>query len=328
MKINGNEIFIGAYAERRQNQFSINSEKSEAITAGIKEEMHLLKPQNEGVKVSISKEDLEFLCSEEGFQKMQKDAENLYVLNAERQKIVANGRDENDAFWNNTGNQWLVFSEALYNNGFYDGMSDEEVKEFEDALAYITSGMDRLSQSQYLTGMDFHSIDEEFKFFMDSAEAAMELESSTAALRSLADKMIPEDKREEFDQLIDQYYAHNTEVLSEYNNPMESFNKVVAGLQLPQNIKDSVDEYLYTVKLGKISRSEEDKKQYQSDMAKLFDMLKDGTGSDDVWNRIKDLFLDYSTNNSEDSGFRNYVSGQSQYLFAHMQKCWSMVAGL
>lgn len=44
MKINGNEIFIGAYAERHQNQFSINSEKSEAITAGIKEAMQQLKP--------------------------------------------------------------------------------------------------------------------------------------------------------------------------------------------------------------------------------------------------------------------------------------------
>lgn len=38
-----------------------------------------------------------------------------------------------------------------------------------------------------------------------------------------------------------------------------------------------------------------------------------------IWNRIKDLFLDYSTNNSGDAGFRDYVSGQSQYLLTHAE---------
>ena len=276
-----------------------------------------------GVKVSISKEDLDFLCSEEGFLKMKKDAEDLYIKNANQQKTIANGRDQEDVFWGNTGNQWLVFSEALYKNGFYDGMSDEEVKEFEDTLAYITSGMDCLSRSQYLTGIEYKSFGEEFKFFMDSSEAAMELESSTAALRYLADKMLPEEQREEFNKLIDKYYAHNTEVISEYNNPMESFNRVVAGMRSFQVADDPVDEYKYTVSLGKINKSEEAKRQYQNDMAELFAILEKSNGSAAIWEQIKEKFLDYSTDNSNDNGFRNYVFGQSQYLFDHMQKCWS-----
>lgn len=330
MNINGNNIFIGAYAERNQNLYqynqsplSINAEKSGRIAAGIKEALDFLKPQMNGVKVSISKEDMDFLCSEEGFLKMKKDAEDLYVKNANQQKTIANGRDKDDAFWGNTGNQWLVFSEALYNNGFYDGMSDEEVKEFEDTLAYITSGMDCLSRSQYLTGIEYKSFGEEFKVFMDSGEAAMELESSTAALRYLADKMLPEDQREEFNKLVDKYYAHNTEVISEYNNPMESFNRVVAGMSSFKVADDPVDEYKYTVNLGKISRSEEDKKQYQNDLTKFFALLENNNNSTDIWNKIKDRFLDYSTNNSSDNGFRDYVFGQSQYLFEHMQKCWN-----
>lgn len=330
MNINGNNIFMGAYAERHQNQFqfnqsrlSLSTEKSEAIAAGIKEVIDFLKPQMNGVRVSISKEDMDFLCSEEGFLKMKKDAEDLYIKNVNQQKTIAKGRSEEDAFWGNTGNQWLVFSETLYNNGFYDGMSDEEVKEFEDTLAYITSGMDCLSRSQYLTGIEYKSFGEEFKFFMNSGEAAMELESSTEALRYLADKMLPEDQREEFNKLIDKYYAHNTEVISEYNNPMESFNRVVAGMRSVEIAKDPVDEYLYTVKLGEISRTGEAKKQYQSDMAELFAMLQDSSGSAGIWDKIRERFLDYSTNNSKDNGFRNYVFRQSQYLFEHMQKCWN-----
>ena len=330
MNINGNNIFMGAYEERNQNLFqfnqsrlSLSTEKSEAITAGIKEALDFLKPQMNGVKVSISKEDLDFLCSEEGFLKMKKDAEDLYIKNANQQKTIANGRDQEDVFWGNTGNQWLVFSEALYKNGFYDGMSDEEVKEFEDTLAYITSGMDCLSRSQYLTGIEYKSFGEEFKFFMDSSEADMELESSTAALRYLADKMLPKEQREEFNKLIDKYYAHNTEVISEYNNPIESFNRVVAGMRSFQVADDPVDEYKYTVNFGKINKSEEAKRQYQNDMAELFAMLEKSNGSAAIWEQIKEKFLDYSTDNSSDNGFRNYVFGQSQYLFDHMQKCWS-----
>ncbi len=38
-----------------------------------------------------------------------------------------------------------------------------------------------------------------------------------------------------FSQLIDMYYKHNNEVLSEYNNPIESFNKVIAGMHFNKN---------------------------------------------------------------------------------------------
>ncbi len=190
MKVNDMNIFIGAYAERNQNihplnssKLSVSEERAEAITTGIKEAFYSLNLQNRSVKVSISKEDIDFLCSEAGFQKMKQDALDLYVKNENQQKIIAQDRNPEDLFWGNTGNQWLVFSEALYQDGFYDGMSDDEVKKFEDNLAYITMGMDNLSRSQYLTGMEFSSFQEEYNYFMSSGEAIMELESSVAALR-------------------------------------------------------------------------------------------------------------------------------------------------
>lgn len=74
MKINGNDIFMGAYAERHQKTYQFNqqglqvsAQKADAIQKGIKEAMGLVKLQKLGVSVSISKEDRDFLCSEEGF---------------------------------------------------------------------------------------------------------------------------------------------------------------------------------------------------------------------------------------------------------------------
>ncbi len=339
MKLNGTDIFIGAYAECRKNNhqpdqtaISVSKEKAEEITAGIKEAFYSLGLQNRGVKVSISKEDMDFLCSEEGFQKMKQDAEDLYLKNIDQQKAIAKDRNPDDLFWNNTGNQWLIFSESLYKNGFYDEMGDEEVKQFEDTLAYITFGMDCLSKSQYLTGIEFSSIREEYKYFMSESEAATELESSVAALQYLSERLLPEEQQEGFNQLIDMYYKHNNEVLSEYNNPMESFNKVIAGIHsnkdyyshfLDEAAKKPVSEYKYTVMLGMTEKSEQEKETYRQDLQILFEKMKNSGNDTLIWEQIRECFQKYSTDDSNDDGFHNYVYGQAQYLFSHMKNCWN-----
>lgn len=50
-------------------------------------------------------------------------------MDAERQKEIANGREQEDIFWTSTGNQWTVFSKHLYDNGFYDDMTDSALFE-------------------------------------------------------------------------------------------------------------------------------------------------------------------------------------------------------
>lgn len=343
MKLNGTNIFIGAYAERKNNHqpdqttISVSKEKAEEITADIKEAFYSLHLQNRGVKVSISKEDMDFLCSEEGFRKMKQDAADLYIKNVNQQKVIAKDKNPDDLFWNNTGNQWLVFSEMLYNNGFYSEMGDEEVKQFEDTLAYITFGMDCLSKSQYLTGMEFSSIREEYKYFMSDNEAITELESSVAALQCLSDRLLPEEQQGEFNRLIDMYYKHNNEVLSEYNNPIESFNKVIAGMYsdkgsyshfMEEAAKKPVSEYKYTVMLGMTEKSEQEKETYRQGLQILFEKMKSSGDDTFIWEQIRECFQKYSTDDSDDDGFRNYVYEQAQYLFSHMKNCWSRLYAL
>ena len=55
-----------------------------------------------------------------------------------------------DSFWQNTGNQYLVFSQKLNESGFFDSMSDEEVREAESILSAITKGMPQIDEVKKL----------------------------------------------------------------------------------------------------------------------------------------------------------------------------------
>ena len=340
MNINGNSIFMGAYEERRQQEapkvLNVSKEKQAEITGKIEEAMKSIGwGVSRGAGVSVSQEDIDFLCSEAGFEKMKKDAEDLYLKNVETQKKIAAGRDENDVFWKNTGNQWLIFSEYLYNNDFYADMTDEEVQEMEKILAQITAGMDHLSRSQYTTGMEFSDYyGHGANYFMGSAEVLLELEASTSALRYFADKYVAEDKMGQFNELIDLYHAHNTEIIGEYVNPMESFNKVINGIHsgkypgssvLSRGNANVVEEYKYTVMSGGITKTEEQKAAFKKELASMFEAVIQGEPlSDAFWNRLKETYLSYVSGDSVDEAFKNYLWNNSVYTFNRIQNYWSI----
>lgn len=345
MIVNGTNIFMGAYEERRQQNDSVNrdmltisEEKQLEIEHKIEEAMKEIgwnKKNSSGATLSISQEDRDFLCSEEGFQKMKQDAADLYLKNVQRQKTIAAGREKDDIFWTNTGNQWLLFSEYLYNNDFYADMTDEEVKEMENTLARITAGMDHVSRSQYLTGMEFSDYyGHGSKFFMTESECLMELESSTAALTYFADKYIAEDKRSSFNDLIEKYHSHNLQIIDEYQNPMESFNKMVYGIHankytgadvLEKIPKDSVaDEYKYTIMLGGITHDAAQQEQFRNELRVLFAALgQEDMEPDSVWEQVKKQYIDYTTDKSDDLGFTDYVWKESASTVQRMQNYWN-----
>lgn len=343
MNINGNNIFLGAYAERNQQKMQFNleplkisEEKQAEINNQIKEAMKTIgwnQDRSQNVKVSISQEDRDFLCSKAGFEKMKQDAADLYIKNIATQKNIAAGREEEDAFWNNTGNQWLILSEHLYNNDFYTGMSNEEVKEMETMLARITSGMDFLSRTQFTTGIEFGDFYEGTRTFMTSGEAVMELESSTSALRAFADKYVSEDKREQFEEMIDLYHSHNSEIMEGYVNPYESFNKMVHDIHagkypnssvLNEGSNQVVDEYKYTLLLGGISKTLEEKVLFQNELSTMFEMIRQSQNvTADEWEGLKDKYLNYATDNSQDESFRNYMWNKAEASIKHIQNYWS-----
>ena len=310
----------------QKNNPVLSNEELEKISDKISTQSGFEQAWGKSADVSVSKDDLSFLCSEEGYLKMKQDTQDLYAANMRQQQKLAEGRDPADKFWNNTGDQWMTFSDALRSGGFYDNMSDDQVGEVEGLLEQITSGMDRLSKSQYNTGIDFGSLnDSGGKFFMSSAEVTVALESSTAALRYMSEKFIPDELKEDFNGLIDMYRKHNEEILSEYNNPVESFNKVVANINKMGSsmvAEKPVGEYKYTVMLGNIDKTEDEKKDFREQIADIFKrygLKGDFTTTLDM---IKKQFEDYASGNSEDKGFRQYVCDEASGVFDDMQKYW------
>lgn len=344
MNISGNSIFMGAYAERNRQNYQFNNgplaiseEKQVDIKTQIEDAMKSIgwnQDRTQNAKVTISQEDRDFLCSEAGFEKMKQDAADLYIKNAATQKRIAAGREATDAFWNNTGNQWLILSEHLYNNDFYSDMTDEEVKEMETMLAKITSGMDHLSKTQYTTGIEFSDYYEGNRSFLSSGEALMELEASTAALRAFADKYVAEDKRTRFEEMIELYHTHNSEIIEEYVNPYESFNKMVYDIHSGKYPDSSVlnegtrhkvvDEYKYTIMQGEITKSPDEKERFQEGLVAVFEAIRQKQeSSGDVWEQLKNLYLDYATGNSDDGGFRNYIWDKTGVSMQHIQNYWN-----
>ena len=344
MTVNSKNIFMGAYAERRQQNSLFQpkalieeKERQIAITGKLKEAMQGLERGNSSsFKVSISQKNIDFLCSEAGYEKMRKDTEDLYIKNAMHQKELAENHP-NDIFWKNTGNQWLIFSEQLYQDGFYEDMTDEEVKQAENLLAKITAGMDHLSRSMYQTGIEFSDYyGHGSNYFMSSGEVILELESATQALTYFGQNYVASDKQEAFQGLIGQFYQHNVEIISGYQSPVESFNKAVHAMHTGQYsnsqilsvygqaMKNNSTGIQASIYLGGVSHSANLQAQYTSDLSKLFDVLG-GTGKEfsDLWEQIEETLVDYTTNKSSNQEIRAYVLEQAGHTFQRIQNYWN-----
>ncbi len=346
MIINGNDIFMGARIERnwqagiqRQDREQSNeSKRASAVqkaAADLESKGHNVV-QSGNVKVSISQTAYDRLFTEEGNEQVRSEAKEFWTMNAERQKEIANGREQDDIFWTSTGNQWTVFSKHLYDNGFYDDMTDEDIEEIEETLARITGGMDGVSRWQYHTGVCLS--DYSYGNVMRQDEAAMELESSTAALSCFADQFLSGDKREEFGRLVDLYHAHNTEILKDYEHPFEGVQRGIAAVQsgmysdsalFEEKIGRQVtEEHKFTMILTKVKHNQEQKDQFRQDAAEIFNLLQKGTEpADSIWSRLEEIYTDYATDHNEDKPLRNYVLDQTKGTFGRMRDYWNRLLG-
>jgi len=338
MNINGitnSNIFWGAYnnriAGKKINITEIGAEKTNAIKEAIQNEMLEIKDIKTGaVHLTISEEGKNLLCSEEAQQKMQSDIEELYSKSI--MKVDPNNPDE---FWKNTGNQWLVFSEKLYQNGFYDDKSDEEVKQLEDMLAKITSGMDQMSRTLYHTGIelsDFYGKGN--NYFMSSSEVKMELESAKVALHTFNEKYVNEELQDEFGNMIDMFYQHNKEISKEYKSPFETFNKAINTIhsgkfansqvlsKYAQNMKNDNVEIEKAIFLGEISHSESETERFTNEIESLFQELSSKmNNSEKIWKQIENVFVKYATK-SNDKEIQDYVLGHSDSI-DRLKDYWS-----
>lgn len=347
MVINGNYMFLGANIERNQQHF-VHSGDGRGMDDGTKTVVKQnadAAMANAGytvvdagnAKLSISPESYDCFFSEEGQEKIRRSGDDLWTMHLEQQKKIAEGRDQDDVFWTDTGNQWKIFSQYLYENGMYDGMTDEEVDGMEETLARITAGMDAVSRWQYNTGMCFSNYTSGDRV-MRNEEALMELESSTEALRYFAEKYVSSDKQEAFGKLIDLYHAHNEEITRDYEHPFEGVERGIRDVQSGMY----GDSALYTEKIGRkvsedhkfvvmrarILKTQEQKDRFRADVAQMFqNYVKNTAGGNSFWEQLKEMYAGYATDGSQDEDFRDYTLNEAADTFDRMQKYWNRLLG-
>lgn len=324
MIIGNSNIFTGAYNERIYSQnnqtLQISKEKEFEILNGIKEASKTLNIDRSD-KTSISQEAKDFLCSDAAREKMQADLIDLYNKSGVELKQIALENPE-DKFWANTGNQWLTLSEELYNNGFYDNMSDEDVKEVEDILAKITAGMDSLSRTMYNTGIDYNKYVSGRSYFMDSSEAILELESAKSALKYFCKTKVDESLKESFNDLIDNFYSHNSKLISEYKSPMESFNKVVNTMNNGKVDSKNTKEYNLQIQAGGVTHDVKEKQDFSKVLSELFINLMTEQDNASIWGQIEKLYVNYNTTGTDSKELENYEKEKCQAIIDRLKDYW------
>lgn len=311
MMIGNQNLFIGAYAERVSDgripmnlPDLVNLNKRETAVQFVEDTqgVRFSKPDYDTMTVSGEARKL----YETMMENTEKSLAAMYGYYMDKQTELQKN-DPADPFWGSTGNQWLVFSGHLYSNGFYDGMTDEQVKSVEQLLDKITGEIDRFHRMSYGIGMNINAVPGKADVIQcdsrpESGELWMELESSTTVLRMFGEKMIEDEElRKEFNSLVDQYYEHNVRILVRHRTPSEVIKQFREGngsyaefLEacdqrvnelLGQMEKEAAEDFQNkgnTNITGAITESE----SYVQELHKIFEQLRQGISD---WNTAKNL---------------------------------------
>lgn len=260
-----------------------------------------------------------------------------------------------DSFELYSGAQHLVFSEKLKEMGFFDGMSEEEVGQFQSLLQEITTIMNCISQNTgtYIddgaTGSRLYcyegklvtmpEYDESF-YNTYSDEAKLELESASAALQVFSQKYLSGENKEKFDSLINDFHNYNSEYLETYQSFEEGMvmgsakmyaDGIVSNWEAREKaitdkisglVSDERRDYLNGI--GSAIHTKEETDDYMQDISSLLNMLSQSESNvTDIWEKLEERYIDYSTNKTNNKNFKDYIKNRSEDVFDHMKSYWS-----
>lgn len=349
MRIGNDFLYVGAYDAKRIQ----NGEKRGVYELTEKQKAQIVSGMNEAaVKYKLFGEDYDYATiSEEGrgfhisdqivelesFDVEEEIAKQNAKFGQELQKL-----NPDDPFMGNVGQQWLVFSKFLYNNGFYDDKTMSEASSSDGDLRNITSCLDGFNLYQ-VVDKRMVSFDSPYCSFvmgsfnpvkMGSHAMRLELESATEALHYYSENYIEDEGlKKEFDQLISRFYDHNLEMMKGYRSAEESLdlarkNYVPRPHRLPSLQMANADTLEASRYLVDVTHSEEEEDKYQSEITSLIGQIKQPTVDwNNIWKQIQSTFLDYVTKGSEKQTVRQRAVEETGGIFNRMEKMWSNLLG-
>ncbi len=303
------EMFTGAYAKRveqRNNKALIKQDTSEQKRASFQDY------KGEGATVTISEESKEFL---EGVA--ERKAAQQAAMKAVQEEYSENAFAGTGDF----KQQYLVFSENLYNKGFYDDMSDDEVKKMESMLKDITSGMDSINGSR---------LNADRETGMSHEAAKLDLISSVNALNYFADKYVPKEMQDSFKTLINQYEMYNSAKVSVHKNIYDMRDESMKSISAPnavnvsEMVKKTQAETKASMEIGKVSHTSEEEEKNKQDYQALFDsLITNPSSAKSVFDNLKNTLIDFAAGGSKNANVLSLLNARNTSSINNMFDYWS-----
>lgn len=217
--------------------------------------------------------------------------------------------------------QYLVFSEHLFDAGFYDHMSDAAVREAERLLRDITSSMDAISPNSLMSNTEFAP---------SGAAAQVAYASSVEALHQFADQYLEGDLKDSFKGLIGQYEAHNKPIVERHRNVRDRMDRALAEFSQSKFYnktgKSSDTSRTTAAKIGAVKHSAEQNRKIREAVTRSFQEIRSGRMSiDAAVQKAQNAFLSYASGDAQNGSMRSLLIQRNSATFAQMSAYWSVL---
>lgn len=311
-----NLLFEGAVREQYKQQVSANADVAKGQQLDGKKEIEV---EREGKAFTLT------LSDEIKHLKAATDEEIA-------QMFAQQVEDPSDIFSYRPQDQWLIFSQYLNDNGIFDGKNAKEIEEIENLLVDITDGLDNLEIATQ-KGRDIKSGSKPITQQLTSAEAQLELASSTAALQLFSGKYVTGDAKEGFHQLIEQYTKRNEARVLSYTSIEEKFYQGRAKIFETRHMDttslnaEQKHNLSITNKLGKINYTEAEISQMIEGYKEKFGMLQNKSDVDVLIAQLQEELSKFVTKgiskqDKDYEGANNFVKEKSAKTFDRITDYW------
>ena len=321
-----NETYVGAYRNKTEQRGVKAAQKARLENPEVKKYQDLA---GEGATVTISTESQEFMAGV---------AERKAAQQAERDKLMEQYSSNPFA---NSGNcmtlvnletgekvnpepsQWQVFNDSLRKSGYYDNMSEEEIKKTEDMLKSITYRVDSIHD---LTDFDRHLSD------LSHEAAKLEFLSSISALNYFADTYLSGDARDSFKSLIKDYEEYNSASVAKHENWSDLYADSMKNIGAPnatgvkEAVRQSQERTKASQEIGRVTHTEEDEAKLYQDYQALFNKLASGEGNiNSIFDDLKNTLIGYASGGSKNSAVSELLQSQNANSFNNILHYWSQL---
>lgn len=245
--------------------------------------------------------------------------------------------DPSDIFSYRPQDQWLIFSQYLSAQGFFNGKDIHTIDEIENILVDITDGLDNLDIFQ-MKGRDFKSGSRPITTEISSTEAQLELAASTSALKFFSEKYLTGDTKQGFDELINQYVTRNEKRVINHASIEEKFYRARAkifetrGLDTSTLNAEQKKNLDITNKLGKTTYLPEEILDMLESYKEKFGILKSESEVDALISQIQLEYLVFVTKgisptDKDYEAAKSFAREKSENTFYRIADYWKKLLG-